>query len=453
LKVDLVIKNSKIYVRGLVLDGGIAVDDGKIVAIAKDATLLDGEQTIDARGNLVLPGLIDAHVHFRDPGFTHKEDFLTGSQGAAAGGVTTVIDEPNTNPTTTSLEALDQKKRVAESKSIVDFTFSVGLNPQNLGEISEFVSQGISSFDIFGGGLGERLSISDTGTLYEALTLIKKAGALCCLSLGGSSLSRWQLQKIQQSGRKDVAAYIESSLGIGEAISASKNLPLTEYVGVRAHLRQISTSSTVRVLERLKAKGQNMSSEVSPHHLLLTTEDVKRLGPYGKVGPPIGTKEDAEALWSALADGTIDMIATDHAPHTREEKDAGWEDIWKAPSGLPEVETTLPLMLTQFNKGRIGLGRLVEATSEMPAKIFNLYPRKGAIQVGSDADLVIVDLNRKGRILGERLHSKIRHTPFEGWEVQGIPVMTMVRGMKVMEEGEILGKPGCGAFIPATTTG
>jgi len=447
LNVDLVIVNAKIYYNGFILEGGIAVDDGKIVAIGKEPNLPRGDLIVKAYGRLVIPGLIDAHVHFRDPGFTHKEDFITGSLAAAMGGVTTIIDEPNTKPSTINLDFLDQKIEMANEKSYVDYSFSFGLTPNNLDEISAVVDRGIASFDIFSEGLEKKDTSLNPGFIVEALTKIRNAGAVACLTNGEPNLNKWFLRKIQEEGGKDIAAYGEASPDIVEVIGIARNIIYADYLGVDVHLRQISSAHAVRVLRRLNRKDIKVTSEVSPHHLLLDTEYSKSLGPFGKVVPPIRTKDDVESVWSAFADGTIDIVATDHAPHTKEEKEIGWNIIWDAPSGLPGVETLLPLMLTQVQKERLSLQRMVEATSEIPAKIFRLYPRKGAILIGSDADLVLVNLKRKELIRGEILHSKIDWTPFEKWKVKGIPIMTIVRGKKVMEDGEIMCKQGHGNFV------
>ena len=444
MTVDLVIKHANMFIDGTIVNGGMAIEDGRIVAIAKEPNLPKAEMVIDAGENLVLPGLVDVHVHFRDPGFTHKEDFGTGSFTAAAGGVTTVVDEPNNIPVTTSVEALDQKVEIAREKSIIDFTFSFGMNSGNLDLIPKILSRGIVSFDIFGGGFGGELSIGDPWTVVEALERIREVGGLTCLTNGEPGLSKFYREIAQKADPKDIIAYCSSSPGIGEAIGASRNILLSEAVGVKVHLRQISSVNAVDILRKLESQGRKVTSEVSPHHLLLTTEDAKNLGPYGKVGPPIRSKVDTEAVWSAFADGTIDILATDHAPHTREEKEKGNEDIWKAAPGLPGIETMLPLMLTQVNEKRLSLKRLVEASSELPSKVFGLYPRKGAIRIGSDADLVIIDINSSGVIRGKNLHSKIDWTPFEGWKTRGQPIMTLVRGVKVMEEKEIVGEPGHG---------
>jgi dihydroorotase len=443
------IKNSKVFIDGLILDCCLAIEEGKIIAIGKETKMPHSDQVIDAGGNIIIPGLLDVHVHFRDPGFTHKEDFYTGSSAAAAGGVTTIIDEPNNIPTTTTLGALKQKIKTADKRSVVDYSFSYGLNHENIGDIPDVFSHGILSFDIFTGGMGDKLSINDTGVFFDALSRIHDLGALACITCGDSELNRWSAEKVLRKGGNDINAYGKASLSVSEALGVAKNILLAGAVGTKIHLRQISTLDAVNFLKIFKTNSPQITSEVSPHHLLLDTQIIQQLGPFGKVGPPVRSIRDKNGVWSAFADGTLDIVATDHAPHSKEEKEKGKNDVWKAPSGLPGIETLLPLMLTQVNKDRISLKRVVEATAELPAKIFGLYPRKGAIEVGSDADLVIIDLKRNDVFRGDSLCSKADWTPFEGWEHQGKPLMTFVRGIKVMEEGSIIVKPGHGSFIPS----
>jgi dihydroorotase (multifunctional complex type) len=449
LIVDLVIKNSKVFYQGEIHEDGLAADGGKIVAIAKEPHLPRAKRVIDAKGNLVMPGLVDIHVHMREPGRTHKEDFSSGSRAAATGGVTTFVDEPNTTPPTTTPEELDRKQRLADRNSIVDFSFSIGLNPGNLEEVPRFTESGIASFAIFDEMEGPQLDIPDAGTLINALEAIKKAGGVASLNCRHAPLRTWLTRRIKRKKRDDIRAYSEASPPLEEALGAAEVLNLARAVGVRTHVREVSTIASLAILDRWKTG--NITAEVTPNHLLLTTEDAMRLGPYAQIPPPIRSRSDSDALWAALNKGTIDVIASDHAPHTRAEKDRGLTTIWESPPGLPGLETMLPLLLTQVNRGRINLRRLVEVTSENPAKAFRMYPTKGVIRVGSDADIAVVDLQKRWRIKGDGLRSKVRWTPFEDWDVQGQVTMTIVRGTVVYDgDRDFFAKPGHGDYIHAS---
>lgn len=449
MTVDLVINNAKVFYQGEFHEGGVAVDGGKIVAVAKESHLPRADRVIDAKGNLVIPGLVDIHVHMREPGRTHKEDFSSGSRAAAAGGVTTFVEEPNSTPPTTTPEELERKQRLAERKSIVDFSFSIGLNPDNLEEVPRFTESGIASFAVFDEMEGPQLDIPDAGTLITALEAIKRAGGVASLNCRHAPLRTWLTRRVKNQGGNDIRAYSEASPPLEEAIGAAEVLQLARAVGARTHVREVSTLASINILDGWKTG--NITAEVTPNHLLLTAEDAMRLGPYAQIPPPIRSRSDSDALWAALSNETIDVIASDHAPHTRAEKDRGLTDIWESPPGLPGVETMLPLLLTQVNQGRISLRRLIELTSENPAKAFRMYPRKGVIRVGSDADFAIVDLYQRWRIKGDDLRSKVRWTPFEDWEVQGRAVMTVVRGAIVYDiDEDFFAKPGNGNFIPAS---
>jgi dihydroorotase (multifunctional complex type) len=449
MTVDLVIKNAKVFYQGEFHEGGLAVDGGKIVAIAKEPHLPRADRVIDTKGNLVIPGLVDIHVHMREPGRTHKEGYSSGSRAAAAGGVTTFVDEPNNTPPTTTPEELKRKQKLARKKAIVDFSFSIGLTPHNLEEVPRFIESGIASFAIFDEMEGPQLDIPDTGTLITALEAIKKAGGVASLNCRHAPLRTWLTRRIKEQRGNDVRAYSEASPPVEEAIGAAKILHLACTLGVRTHVREISTLASLTILDGWVTG--NITAEVTPNHLLLTTEDAMRLGPYAQIPPPIRSRSDSDALWAAINKGTINVIASDHAPHTRAEKDRGLTDIWESPPGLPGIETMLPLLLTQVNRGRINLNRFIELTSENPAKGFRVYPRKGLIQVGSDADITVVDLHQRWRIKGDGLRSKVRWTPFEDWDVQGRVLMTVVRGAVVYDINEdFLAKPGNGNFIPAS---
>jgi dihydroorotase (multifunctional complex type) len=446
--VDLIIKNAKIFVQDRVIESCLAINDGKIVAIGVESKMPRSDSVLKGNGKLVIPGLIDVHVHFRDPGFTHKEDFKTGTAAAAAGGVTTIIDEPNNIPPTYDITALKEKMKIAEKKAVIDYSFSYGLNTNNLDDIEQVHSMGISSFDIFTGGFSDQLSIKNPGIILEALSKVKEIGAITCLTCGDSMLNNYTTEKMKNKGRRDINAYSEASLTVSEGLGVARNLLLANSISSKLHLRQITNRNALNVLKKLK-NNNKVTSEVSPFYLFLNTKNIEKLGPFGKVGPSIKPKKEMEATWFAFVNGEIDIIATDHAPHTREEKEQGKEDIWKAPPGLPCIESMLPLLLTQVNKGRIGIKRIIEATSELPAKIFGLYPKKGTIQIGSDADLTLVDLNAKGIIEGKSSHSKIDWTPFEGFRFLGRPVTTLVRGVKVFDDFDIIGSPGYGKFVPS----
>ena len=445
MTVDLVVKNGKIYTPHGFFEGSIGVDDGKIVSLTKHVAKPDADKVVDAKGRLVLPGIIDMHVHFRDPGFPGRENFETGTSAAAAGGVTTVVDMPNTVPSVTSLGALEEKIEIAEKKALVDFALIGGageLKPETLIELAE---GGVVGFKTFMIARFRELAASD-GQMLDNFTIIAGTGLPCLVHAENEDIvSRWR-EKALASGRLDPIAHSEFRPPVAENEATMRTILLAEGTGVHLHICHMTTRGAAEILGWAKARGMNVTGETSPKYLLLSAEVMKKVGPYAKIDPPLRGPEDQKALWKAVNEGVIDVVASDHAPYPREEKEKGWENIFEAPSGGVGVETSLPLMLDCVNRGLLKLERLVEITSTGPAEILKLYPRKGTLLPGADADLVIVDMKRDFEINGERLHSKQKTTAFEGYRGRGQPLMTIVRGEVVMDDGEVLGRPGYGEF-------
>jgi dihydroorotase (multifunctional complex type) len=443
---DLIFTNASILTEKGIIKGSLAVKDGKITSVGAKSGR-SAKRTVDVGGKLITPGLVDLHVHFRDPGFTQKEDFLTGTRAAAAGGVTTVVDEPNNSPVTNSLETIEGKREIIGGKAYVDYTLQMAVYADGLDEISKAREAGIIGFPVFD-ELGDRpTGMEDTGVLYEALRRIKEVDGLALLNCRESDLVIKTMNGLKESGKNTLADYMDHFPHVAESLGAAKRILLAHDAGVRAHLREVSTAETVQVIRAMKGYMGNITAEVRPDHLFLNHGNTKDMGPYAQQWTPLRTKTDSDALWEALNDGTVNVIASDHATHTEEEKKRGSDVIWKSPPGLPAIESMLPLLLTAVNEGRLGLERLFECASTNPAKVIGLYPRKGTIKVGSNADLVIIDLDKESVISGENAKAKTHWTPYEGWVVKGVPVATYVRGIETYLDGEIKGKPGQGRFL------
>lgn len=445
MTVDLVVENGKIYTPHGFFEGSICIDAGKIVSLTKHVTKPDADEIVDAKGHLVLPGIIDMHVHFRDPGFPEREDFETGTRAAAAGGVTTVVDMPNTVPSVTSPEALYEKIEIAKGKALVDFALIGGAGELKPGTLTALAEGGVVGFKTFMIARFRELAASD-GQMIDNFTTIAGTGLPCLVHAENEDIvSRWR-EKAIASGRLDPIAHAEFRPPVAENEATMRTILLAEGTGVHLHICHMTTRGATEILGWAKARGMNVTGETSTNYLLLTVDIMKKVGPYAKIDPPLRGPEDQKALWKAVNEGVIDVVASDHAPYPREDKEKGWENIFEAPSGGVNVETSFPLMLDCFNRGLLKLDRLVEITSTNPANILSLHPKKGALLPGADADLVIVDMKRDFEIKGERLHSKQKTTAFEGYRGRGMPLMTIVRGEIVMEEGEVLGRPGYGKF-------
>ncbi len=445
--VDLHFKNAKILTENGIIEGGLAVKEGVIVQIGAESKLGKAERTIDVGGKIIAPGLVDLHVHFREPGFTQKEDFLTGTRAAAAGGVTTIVDEPNNKPVTNSLETIKSKMDVIKGKAHVDYSLQMATYSDRLDEISKAREYGIKAFPVFD-ELGDKpTGMENTGVLRETLQKVKTVEGLALLNCRESDLVINTMNRIKNDGRNTLSDYMEHFPHVAESAGGAKRILLAYETGVQAHFREVSTSETVEMLRSMKGYMGNITAEVRPDHLFLNIENTMDLGPFAQQWTPLRTEKDSEALWTALNEGTVNVIASDHATHARDEKERGLENIWKSPPGLPAIESMLPLLLTAVSKGKLGLDRLFECASTNPAKIMGLYPRKGTIKVGSDADLVVIDIKKESTINGENSKAKTHWTPYEGWKAQGTVEATYVRGMETYSGGEIVGKPGQGNYL------
>ncbi len=434
MKADLLIKNTKAIFNSVLTEVEIAVENGKIVAIDK-ALHLNAEKTLDAKGSVTLPGIIDAHVHFREPGFTYKEDFSSGSKAAVAGGVTTVVDMPNNHPPISTEESLKNKFKTISGKSYVDFGV-FGLILANLDKLNSLVEGGVLGLKIYmNESLGQPLAGQE---LFEAFQVAATTNLRVAVHAEKYDTIKNELEKAKASGHQDTVTYALSRPSVAEVEAVREAFSYSKEAKCKLHICHISSKESVDLLRKAKVEPTLVTAETCPHYLLLNCEDMKSLGSLLKVYPPIRFMKDSEALWAALEEGTIDIISSDHAPHTYEEKS---RVIWDAPGGFAGVETSVSLMLTQVNRGRLTLSQYVKLASENPAKAYGIYPRKGVIQIGSEADFTIVDLKKESILKSEFLHSKSKVTPFDGCKVQGIPILTILRGNIVMEDGEIFDPP------------
>ncbi|MBW1691156.1 MAG: allantoinase AllB [Deltaproteobacteria bacterium] len=450
MAIELVIKNGKIVTSQVEYEGDdIAIEKGKIVAIRKQGSFPEAKEVIDAEGKYILPGIIDVHVHFREPGFTYKEDFETGSMGAAAGGVTTVFDMPNNKPYIATVEALEQKLESIQHKAYVDFGLIAAVTANSIHEIPALAKAGINAFKIFMADVGRTEFATpeappDDGGIWKAFQLVAETGLRIGVHAENNSIVDYISAELKKAGRTDPLAHVEGRPSVAEAEAIARAILFAAEAGCKLHIYHMSSKEGVQLVKAAKAKGLPISAEVGPLYLHLTCSYMNKVGSILKMNPPVRYWEDGEALWQGLADGTIDIIATDHSPHAQDEKIQ--ENIWEAKAGLGGVETCVPLMLTQVNAGRLSLSDYVKRASEYPSRLFHLYPRKGTIQVGSDADFTIVEMEKEGVISSNKLHSKSKVTPFDGWKVKGMPVYTIVRGKVVMKDGKVTDKPQ-GEFI------
>jgi len=426
---DLTIEG-KLYHNGAIESGCLGIEHGIIVAVKK---ILKAEHHLNVGSNLLLPAGIDLHVHFRDPGFTHKEDFSTGSLAAAFGGISCVFDMPNTDPQTTSVRALVEKTQIASAKSYADFGVYAGVTDENLGRVSE-LSAHCSGFKIFLGSSTHSLQLSSQNlavALHELsrtkkLTLIHAEDEHC--------LSKHQDQEM------NLVDHVRCRPAECEETAIRHIMNITQSLSSPVHLCHLSSCEG---FEMIRARSKNLSVGVTPHHLFFDVHALSSNQTFYKVNPPIRSSFDKDALWYGVSNGLIDVCESDHAPHTLEEKQNEFND---APSGLPGVETMYPLLLASVKKERLSFTRLLSLLCERPAQLLSLP--KGKLEVGLDADIIVVDVKKPEPIKAEQLHSKCAWTPFEGYPAI-MPSSVFIRGEKVIENHEILVKPGFGRYIGA----
>ena len=441
--VDLVIRGGRLVSSTGIMSAGIAIEGGVIVAISRDDALPDSRETIDATGKYVLPGVIDPHVHFRSPGYEYKEDWASGTAAAACGGVTTVFEMPNSDPPTSTVDALQIKQQIASRDAYVDYGVYGLLGQQNLGDLPGLARHGVIGLKCFMGN--NPIGHIDDGAMLEGLEIAASLGLRVTVHAENATIIERKTGRLRASGRRDPLAHLESRPAVCAVDAVERAVAFAEAAGAQVHIAHEGCKDALPIIRAAKHRGVAVTAETCPHYLLLTAEDMHRVGPVLRVNPPVRAAGHAEPLWSGLADGVIDMLATDHAPHAIPEKIA--DDIWDCVSGFGGLETAIPLLLTEVNRGRITLEQYVTWSSLAPARVWGLYPRKGVLDVGSDADIVIVDLEREATIRADRFQSKSKITPFEGFRTKGQPVCTIVRGRVVMRDGALEGRPGWGRLV------
>ncbi len=401
----------------------VRVRGRSIVEVAPEISVADATE-IDATGLTLLPGVIDPQVHFREPGLEHKEDLFTASCACAKGGVTSFLEMPNTKPLTINQAALDDKLNRSAAKCLVNYGFFIGATSDNLPDLlSASPACGIK---IFMGSMKGPLLVKDDAVLDAIFATGDRL-----IAVHAEDPARIAERRTQFAGVSDVAIHSQIQDSQAALLATQKALNLSKKYQRRLHILHLSTGDEAELLRQEKPAW--VTAEVTPQHLLLNTEAYATLGSKAQMNPPFRSPHDNEVLWQALLDGVLDFIATDHAPHTLEEKS---QDYPNTPSGMPGVETSLPLMLTQAAQGRCTVAQVANWMSTAPAKAYRI-PNKGAIAPGYDADLVLVDLETYRPVLAENLSTKCGWSPFEGWNLTGWPVVTIVGGQVAFDRGTL----------------
>jgi allantoinase len=437
-----------------VFPADVLIDGERIVSVSDHGALDVADELIDATGLVVMPGAIDPHAHFEDPGHTEREDFTTGTMAAAAGGITTVMEHPLTYPPVTTAALYREKRDMAKEKVVVDFGLWGALTPPSLPEMREQWKEGALGFKAF-------MPFSEPAyphvTDAEFLAGMEEAAALGALVLvhaENDALLQAGLARMEAEGRRDPLAHHESRPPFIEEEAVHRALFLAAHAEARIQIVHVSSPVSAELVRGAKDAGRPASMEICPHHLLLDLDDLVRLGPYGRCAPALRDRPLVEKLWRFVLDGTADSLVSDHCAYTLDEKESGWEDIFAAPLGCQVMQETVPLVLDEaFHRRGMRLDAFVRFSSTNAARIVGLYPRKGSLLPGSDADVVLVDLDTEWQVDAKsQQFSKNPWSPFDGRKARARIVRTLVRGETVYAEDEILAGPGFGRFLSSQET-
>lgn len=421
---SILYKNVEIVLPSGIRQGDVFVKNGKISKIDWSISA-SAELTINDSGLTLMPGVIDTHVHFREPGAEHKENISSGSRAAVSGGVTSFCDMPNTRPSATTIKEIQHKKDLAAKSSLANYNFYIGATPDNIHELQSV--ENVAGIKIFVGSSTGSLLVDKEEDIRQIFQNTKHLIAV-------HSEDEAMVQANAERLRNETSVHTHYKIrNVDAAVKCTKILiQIAQEYNKRLHILHLTTAEEMQIIAQAKHNSK-ITTEVSPQHLLLYAPDIyNKIDTFAQINPPIREKRHADALWKGLKSGVIDMIATDHAPHTIEEKQQGYP---KAPCGMPGVETALPLMLSKVANNECRLESVVKWMCEGPAKTYKIS-KKGAIQIGYDADLVLIDRKKKHRISKENTVSKCGWSAFEGWEVTGLPIATFVNGNMVYREGE-----------------
>ena len=429
---DLLIAGGNVFLHNeLIEEIDIGVLDGKIVELG-DLSQRDSKKKILVKNLLVLPGAIDSQVHFREPGLTHKEDIMHGTKGAALGGITTIFEMPNTNPSTTTKEALNQKLLIAKENAYCNYSFFIGAAKENIENLKNLeMLPGCCGVKIFMGSSTGDLLVEDDNSLKKILNSINRRVAV-------HSEDEYRLRERKHIVEDSKANVTQHPIwrDTETAINSTKRLlKIAKATNSKVHVLHISTKDELSILKKSKAFS---TCEVTPQHLYFSSPDCyENLGTLAQMNPPIRDKSHNIGLWKGVKEKVIDVVGSDHAPHTLDEKKKKYPH---SPSGMTGVQTILPIMLDFVNKQKLGIKDLVRLLCSNPAKIYNMK-FKGEIKIGNDADFSIVDLKKEFRISNNWIASKSRWTPYDGIKIVGLPIFTIINGVVVMENSEITSKP------------
>jgi dihydropyrimidinase/allantoinase len=453
--VEMNIINGKIFIENKLIESNLCIDEGKIRVITKEKSLPKAENIIDATNKIIIPGGIDVHTHILDLIYSYRDDFVTGTQGAASGGITTVLEMPLGIDGKTALESFEMQLESMREKCLIDFGLIGAAGFNTINSIQELARRGVVGYKTFMINAPEEeaelkdLAAKNDHFLLKIFNEIAKTGLVSSVHAENDAIIAYKIEEFIAQGKTDFQAHTDSRPAISEDEACLRAMVLANQANAKLNLVHMSSKTAFEHIKIAKARGWNVTCEITPHHLFFTSEDGKRIGTWLKVNPPLRSNEHMIAAWQYLNDGVIDFVASDHSPYSNEEKDMKLKknNIFECGSGTPVLETMLPVMLDAVNNNKLTLNKFVEVISLNPAKRFGLYPRKGIIQVGSDADLVIVDMDKEYKLKNENMFTKSKITVFDGKKIKGKIEKTIVRGKVVFDNGSFNVKKGYGEYI------
>lgn len=452
MNVDVAVLNGLVVLPSGTSRVHLGIRDGSICAIVDDPRDVTAQETIDVGGRVILPGVIEPHCHFWDPGPTYREDWETGTRSAAAGGVTTAIEMPLSIPPTVDAAAFRLKQERAAAGAVVDWALWGGIVPESMDGLTERLLEmrrlGAVAYKAFMCWSADDFPPIDDGVLLAAMRELAQHDLMLGLHCENDAVIKRQETTLRADGRYDPQAHAESRPEIAEYEAIQRAITLAEATGARLYIVHLSLPEGAELVRRARAQGVRVWAETAPRYLALDASAMDHSGPFARCSPPLRSKDSQARLWNEVLNGTIDTLGSDHSTFTYEEKAAGEQDIWRAPNGIPDIQTALPLMVSEgVNRRGMALERLAALCSTNVAHLFGLYPQKGVIATGSDADLTVVDLDVEWRITNEAMLYKHAWTPHHGTVVRGKVMRTIVRGETVYNGETVTGRAGYGRQV------
>lgn len=444
---DLCIKNGVIVDSNYLFKGNIYVKDGKIAAVTDDETVMESCEIIDAEGAYVLPGFIDPHAHLNDPGLTNSEDFYTGTCSAAAGGITTVIEHPMTVPLPCTAEILQDKSRICGKKAVVDYGLFGACTPDNIDEMKKMKEAGAAGVKAFLPYSPEIPQLKD-GEIIRHMERLAEVGLPMILHCENDAICKKCTEELIEQGKIKAEDYPNSRPEIAECEAISRIAQFALYTGASVHIAHCSVPEGVEIVREYQKRGADITVETCSHYLTLNSDTYADQGVFAVCNPPLRKKSTVDKLWKCLLEGKIDFVGSDHCAYTYEEKDAGTENIFNTPPGITGIQTCFPLLYDgAVATGKMGIEEFVKLSSVNAARRYGLFPEKGSLQIGTDADITILNPKRETVIDEKQLFYMIKWAPYIGWKLKCHIDKTIVRGKTIYDNGSIVGEAGYGRQV------